>query len=52
MTDMSSGGLSPRLCHDLDVLGVRSPAAPAPAKPKIDRTPTDPWWKRGEECPH
>lgn len=25
---------------------------PKPKPEPVDRTPTDPWWKRGEECPH
>jgi len=35
----------------LDALGVRAAQRQSVTAPR-DRTPVDPWWKRGEECPH
>lgn len=35
----------------LDAIGVRA-AARAVIPPPREATPVDPWWTRGEECPH
>jgi hypothetical protein len=40
----------PALQRELDAFGVRLPTA----QERLDarHPPQDPWWKRGEECPH
>lgn len=43
--------MSPALAAELEALGVRNPK-PKPAPKPVNREPCDPWWKRGEECPH
>jgi hypothetical protein len=33
-------------------LGFIEKPQPKPKVVSASETPTDPWWKRGEECPH
>lgn len=40
--------MTPLEQHLLELGLIEKKKKPEP----VDRTPTDPWWKRGEECPH
>lgn len=43
--------MTPLEQHLLELGLIEKPKLKPKPEP-VDRTPTDPWWKRGEECPH